>query len=300
MNKARTKYVSELLGKGTIDKKSSGETKGRQGSSSRNYDVLGRELFTPDEVRKLDNKKCIIFIRGFNPVVDNKFVPFTHPAFNQTADGKGKPYVHKTPANGIRDKPGYRLLGQEAVDYYERLKAQGKPVFIDQLSVGELKALSRIEMEKSFLNMDRTGHEEKRDMELYDKTACRHGENTSDAIKAVVKKAKVHRKKPEGGDSLMNRMAQWHYSEEQKAELHKMTALGIPKKLYWQFFILKQMWKYYGSCKNVPGGTKYSFLNCPILYVYSSIKQPDTFSVMWLAQKETGQFVSYKQKQFIP
>ena len=66
------KYVSELLGKGTIDKKSSGETKGRQGSSSRNYDVLGRELFTPDEVRKLDNKKCIIFIRGFVPIMDNK------------------------------------------------------------------------------------------------------------------------------------------------------------------------------------------------------------------------------------
>lgn len=54
------KYVSELLGKGTIDKKSSGEIRGRQGSSSRNYDVLGRELFTPDEVRKLDNRKCII------------------------------------------------------------------------------------------------------------------------------------------------------------------------------------------------------------------------------------------------
>jgi hypothetical protein len=89
------KYVSELLGKGTIDKKSSGETKGRQGSSSRNYDVLGRELFTPDEVRKLDNKKCIIFIRGFDPIMDNKFIPFNHPMFNQTADGKGKPYVHQ-------------------------------------------------------------------------------------------------------------------------------------------------------------------------------------------------------------
>ena len=87
------KYVSELLGKGTIDKKSSGETKGRQGSSSRNYDVLGRELFTPDEVRKLDNKKCIIFIRGFDPIMDNKFIPFNHPMFNQTADGKGEPYV---------------------------------------------------------------------------------------------------------------------------------------------------------------------------------------------------------------
>ncbi len=89
------KYVSELLGKGTIDKKSSGETKGRQGSSSRNYDVLGRELFTPDEVRKLDNKKCIIFIRGFDPIMDNKFIPFNHPMFNQTADGKGEPYVHQ-------------------------------------------------------------------------------------------------------------------------------------------------------------------------------------------------------------
>ena len=81
--------------KGTIDKKSSGETKGRQGSSSRNYDVLGRELFTPDEVRKLDNKKCIIFIRGFVPIMDNKFIPFNHPMFNQTADGKGEPYVHQ-------------------------------------------------------------------------------------------------------------------------------------------------------------------------------------------------------------
>ena len=86
------KYVSELLGKGTIDKKSSGETKGRQGNSSRNYDVLGRELFTSDEVRKLDNKKCIIFIRGFDPIMDNKFIPFNHPMFNQTADGKGEPY----------------------------------------------------------------------------------------------------------------------------------------------------------------------------------------------------------------
>ena len=63
-----------------------------QGNSSRNYDVLGRELFTSDEVRKLDNKKCIIFIRGFDPIMDNKFIPFNHPMFNQTADGKGEPY----------------------------------------------------------------------------------------------------------------------------------------------------------------------------------------------------------------
>ena len=190
-------------------------------------------------------------------MVDNKFVPFAHPAFNQTADGKGKPYVHKASANGIRDKPGYRLLGQEAMDYYEGLKAQGKPVFIDQLSAGELKALSRIEMEKSFLNMDETGHEEKMDMGLYDGDACLQGENTGDAVKAVLKKARVHRKKPEGGDSLMNRMAQWHYSEEQKAELHKMAALGIPKETILAVFypetdveILRELQKTYQAAQN--------------------------------------------------
>ncbi|MFR6563388.1 MAG: type IV secretory system conjugative DNA transfer family protein [Eubacterium ventriosum] len=67
-NKVRIKYISELLGKGTIDKKSSGETRGRQGSSSRNFDVLGRELMTPDEARKLDNKKCLIFIKDLIPL----------------------------------------------------------------------------------------------------------------------------------------------------------------------------------------------------------------------------------------
>ena len=86
-------YISKLLGKATIDKKSSGETRGRQGSSSRNYDVLGREIMTPDEVRKMDNKKCLIFIRGFDPILDSKYNPFKHPVFAQTADGEGKNHI---------------------------------------------------------------------------------------------------------------------------------------------------------------------------------------------------------------
>lgn len=88
-------YISKLLGKATIDKKSSGETKGRQGSSSRNYDVLGREIMMPDEVRNMDNKKCLVFVRGLNPIFDQKFVPFRHPMFSQSADGDGKAYEHK-------------------------------------------------------------------------------------------------------------------------------------------------------------------------------------------------------------
>ena len=234
------KYVSELLGKSTIDKKSSGETKGRQGSSSRNYDVLGRELFTPDEVRKLDNRKCIIFIRGFDPVVDNKFIPFTHPAFSQTADGKGKPYVHEVLNNGRRKWTGYQMLSSKALAYYEGLKKQGEPVFIDRISFGELEMLSELEMEKHFLSIDEKAQKERLDRELdYELAYVQEtesgngtvaGKDTEDSQKHKKKGTGTHRKKLEGSDSIMNRMTQWQYSEEQKEELHKMIALGVPRE----------------------------------------------------------------------
>ena len=54
-------------------KQSKGESAGKSGSSSSNYDVIGRDLLTPDEVRKMDNSKCLIFIRGFDPIMDDKF-----------------------------------------------------------------------------------------------------------------------------------------------------------------------------------------------------------------------------------
>ena len=92
--KSTHQYISEMLGKSTIDKRSNGETRGLHGSSSRNYDVLGRELMTPDEVRNMSNKKCLIFIRGFDPIFDDKYVPKKHKKFKQTEDGGAKPYVH--------------------------------------------------------------------------------------------------------------------------------------------------------------------------------------------------------------
>ena len=148
------KYVSELLGKGTIDKKSSGETKGRQGSSSRNYDVLGRELFTPDEVRKLDNKKCIIFIRGFVPIMDNKFIPFNHPMFNQTVDGKGEPYVHQIRGADNLIGPPFEILSDKAVKYYEKLKDKGENVYIDSLTYEQFMMLGDAELSRRFSMQD--------------------------------------------------------------------------------------------------------------------------------------------------
>ena len=79
-------------------------------------------MFTPDEVRKLDNKKCIIFIRGFDPIMDNKFIPFKHSMFNQTADGKGEPYVHQIRGADNLIGPPFEILSDKAVKYYEKLK----------------------------------------------------------------------------------------------------------------------------------------------------------------------------------
>lgn len=75
------KYVSELMDKGTYDKRTHGETSGQYGNASKNYDVVGRELMTPGEVRKLDNRKCIVFIRGFDPILDDKIRTNRHPLF---------------------------------------------------------------------------------------------------------------------------------------------------------------------------------------------------------------------------
>ena len=75
------KYISKLLGKYTIDKKSHGETKGSHGSSSNNYDVLGREILMPDEVRKMDNRRCLIFIKGYDAVMDDKYHTWESKAY---------------------------------------------------------------------------------------------------------------------------------------------------------------------------------------------------------------------------
>lgn len=88
------KYVSELLGKETIDTNTYGKSRGRNGSYSTNYQISGRELMTPDEVRMLDNKYAILFIRGERPILDFKYDIFKHPKFHFTEDGGAKPYLH--------------------------------------------------------------------------------------------------------------------------------------------------------------------------------------------------------------
>ena len=99
------KYVSELLGKETIDTNSYGRSDGMRGNFSTNYQVAGRELMTADEVRMLDNKYAIVFIRGERPVLDYKYDIHTHPNVELGADGGAGVYKHgviKYPTDGLQ------------------------------------------------------------------------------------------------------------------------------------------------------------------------------------------------------
>lgn len=94
-------YVSKLLGKETIDMNTYGQSKGRNGNYSTNWQITGRELMTPDEVRMMDNKYALLFIRGERPIMDLKYDILKHPNIKLSADGGAEPYEHARPNYSI-------------------------------------------------------------------------------------------------------------------------------------------------------------------------------------------------------
>lgn len=111
-------YISKLLGKETIYTKSSSQSKGRNGSYSQSTQQTGRELMTPDEVRLLDNRKAIVFVRGERPIIDEKYDLMKHPNIAYTEDGGAAPYVHSP--HCMYDM---RHLLSELEESYEQTKA---------------------------------------------------------------------------------------------------------------------------------------------------------------------------------
>lgn len=95
------KYVSELLGKETIDTNTFGRSHGRNGNYSTNYQNNGRELLMPNEVRMLNNRYALLFIRGELPIIDLKYNIKKHPNVKYSADGKGGKYIHGLPDKSI-------------------------------------------------------------------------------------------------------------------------------------------------------------------------------------------------------
>lgn len=116
------KYISELLGKATIDTNTYGQTKGKSGSYSTNFQQSGRELLMPDEVRLLDNDYALLFVRGEHAVMDRKYDLLKHPNIKDTEDGGAPPYdyaqaplAHDVPAFDETRSEDYELLSGEDI-----------------------------------------------------------------------------------------------------------------------------------------------------------------------------------------
>ena len=126
------KFISEYLGKETLDTNTFGKSTGHSGSYSTNYQQTGRELLTPDEVRLLNNDYGLLFIRGELPIMDKKYDLLKHPNINETTDGKQKPYIHGTASHFIDDWQNillsdneYELLSDEEMDdYFKNLEKE--------------------------------------------------------------------------------------------------------------------------------------------------------------------------------
>lgn len=133
-------YVSKLLGKETIDTNTYGRSRGHGGNYSTNWQLSGRELLTPDEVRRLDNRYALLFIRGERPVMDEKYDILKHPNLALTADGGAAPYRH---GEDTRSIASIMLMSELPADATE-------PDF----SGLDFEILSSEELEEHFMQME--------------------------------------------------------------------------------------------------------------------------------------------------
>ena len=108
--------ISKMLGKATIDTRSYGLSRGRNGNYSTNKQVIGRELLLPNEVREIDNEYGVLFIRGAKPIWDRKYRLESHPRYSLTAHSKGGRYVHFKPK--LQTIP-FTAFDFENAGYYE-------------------------------------------------------------------------------------------------------------------------------------------------------------------------------------
>lgn len=116
------KLISEsYLGKQTIYTNTYGKSSGRNGNYSTNYQIMGRELMDPAEVRLLDNKYALLFIRGERPIMDEKYDLLQHPNVIYTPEMGGEPYEHGTIELSTGSVSGIALseAGTETIFEYE-------------------------------------------------------------------------------------------------------------------------------------------------------------------------------------
>ena len=136
-----------MLGKWTIDKRTSGESKGSSGSYSENYDVLGRELMLEYEIRLLPDDECIIFVRGENPIRDKKWFPWEHEEYLEARKcGVFNPSVQKVVQ--VKQMEECQFVNEESVEYLKKQNAKDENIRLYEMNAFDFMMMDLDEMEK--------------------------------------------------------------------------------------------------------------------------------------------------------
>ena len=114
--KSTLKEISEILGKETIDSFNTSETRGRELSHGMNYQKLGKELMTQDEIAVMDGGRCILQVRGVRPFFSDKFDITKHPKYKYLSDADPKNAFDME--KHIKRRPAI-VKPEEEFDYYE-------------------------------------------------------------------------------------------------------------------------------------------------------------------------------------
>lgn len=205
------------------------------------YDALNKKLSEietskdDEEVRERlvkDNQEKDELINDQQNELNN------HPMFNQTADGKGEPYVHQIMGADNLIGPPFEILSDKAVKYYEKLKDKGENVYIDSLTYEQFMMLGDAELSRRFSMQDeaeqkaKIDREQANELEYVDesqKSDAAESANASNGSTGAKPVRNPEREKPKWEDTITNRMLHWSYTPEQKEEVKKALAAGVPK-----------------------------------------------------------------------
>lgn len=212
------KYVVELLGKQTINKKSHGESKGQHGSASENVDSLGRDLIDQGEIRKLSRKECLILIAGEDPVIDKKYRTYQHMYFQYTG-WKGHRYVHQPESK--QEEPA-RLLSTQEIKRYQKLEKEGKAK-ITTISMGELLLLDEV-----------AWNPPENLFSIKEKESGKRKEAETDSSSGTETIPDTHES---DGDSITKRMSELDYTADQIKEVKKALKEGISEEQVLTWFL---------------------------------------------------------------
>lgn len=111
------KYISEALGKATIDSRSDNVHRGHNGNSGLNFNRAGRELMTPDEVKRMPRTEAIVFLESRPPIYDTKAIPFDQPELGFEADKYLKRRYQEATALGPYEHPVYTVYDPVHLHY---------------------------------------------------------------------------------------------------------------------------------------------------------------------------------------